>query len=298
MGHRAQEVQWTAFNGFLWKQTFDIDSLSSQDRHSGFFWNCSLLNVKVTSVWPGWSQDSFVLLTSSPLSPIGPGKPLSPFTPCRKVNHVNDFGEVWASECLFLLLHTTCKSSNPVHCRVTLYPWQQQPWWAYEVKSGWNEKCCHRAAGRAFKGNPKANCLQNVNSLHNTYNWVRFECFCLQTVNDSCLLSVFCWAQLRMPTFGPSFPGFPIGPLTPGSPCLDNKSDVMKCINSQEFFRIPRCIEQSICGTFSPTKPSAPWSPADPFSPFCPGSPGTLVWHTLQAFCQHTRDRRQRGWRS
>lgn len=39
--------------------------------------------------------------------------------------------------------------------------------------------------------------------------------------------------------------------------------------------------------TFSPSIPGIPRAPEEPFSPFCPGSPGILVWHTLQAFCQH-----------
>lgn len=62
-----------------------------------------------------------------------------------------------ASECLFLVLHTTRKSPNPVHRRATLYPWQQHPRRAYTVISGRNEKRCHRAAGGAFNGNPKGN---------------------------------------------------------------------------------------------------------------------------------------------
>lgn len=76
-------------------------------------------------------------------------------------------------------------------------------------------------------------------------------------VNNSFLLSLFGWAQLRMTTFGPSFPGFPTGPLTPGSPCLNNKSHVIKRIISQEYFRILYCIEQSVPSTV-------------PFLPLCP----------------------------
>lgn len=41
-----------------------------------------------------------------------------------------------------------------------------------------------------------------------------------------------------------------------------------------------------VTSTFSPTMPSPPCAPGDPLSPFCPGIPGTLVWQTLQAFCQ------------
>lgn len=64
-----------------------------------------------------------------------------------------------------------------------------------------------------------------------------------------------------MSTFGPSFPGFPIGPLTPGSPCLNNRSHIIKNVYSQEYVRILDCIEQSV--------PSA--------VPFLPLGPGLLA---------------------
>lgn len=39
--------------------------------------------------------------------------------------------------------------------------------------------------------------------------------------------------DIFLPTFGPSFPGLPIGPLTPGSPCLEKESIMDLCSIAQ-----------------------------------------------------------------
>lgn len=89
-----------------------------------------------------------------------------------------------------------------------------------------------------------------------------------------------------MSTFGPSFPGFPVGPLTPGSPCVNNKSPVIRYITPQERFRLLYCGEQSVpsAAPFLPPSLRLLARPASPSPPSVPEARGP--WSGTR--CRHS----------
>lgn len=189
---------------------------------------------------------------------------------------------------------------SPRYCGKALQPQQQHPVVSAYSSAAQNIMRCGDGAW-TLGDNPNGDFMKNV--CREGLNISQRKDLIRWGLNSTEVIPLGSSHQTSLPTLGPSFPGFPMGPLMPGSPCgqrsvhlrPQNTWSKTKKRPTRDVQRITLCnflhsfffnfCNQLPC-TFSPGRPSKPCAPGGPFSPFCPGRPGTLVWHKLQAFCQ------------